>query len=172
MVAPIHDPCAKGPVGGRENRTGQGMGPQSQRRLTQQEGTHKLASSTTKRKSGQRNLFGGDAFEAVKDCVVCSSRARNLPVPHRSHHQLCPKNKKTKGITSAETLKQRKLDQERLAHFASPLTLAEKADWRHSTKAAGEAFFAPRRVVAANNPKPTSTSAASKRMEESVSHGR
>ena len=47
-------------------------------------------------------------------------------------------------MVSATTLQQQQEDRRLKDHFSAALTDAEKGSWRHSTKEAGEAFFAHR----------------------------
>jgi len=79
------------------------MGRQSQQRIgNQNKRKHKLASNTSnnKKRKGHQTLFGGVAFEAEKDCIVCKAQALKrildtYRVPNRAHHVLCLKNTKT-----------------------------------------------------------------------------
>jgi len=127
--------------------TGIQMGPQSQQRNTLSERTYKLAASAPnsnrKRKKGdQLTLFGGQAFEPDQDCVVCKAKLSGRSV-RRSHHPLCYNNSRTKGITSATTLKQQQIDKQQKQHFTASLNESEKYSSRNITKEAATAFFAP-----------------------------
>jgi len=141
------------------------MGPQSQNRMSLESRTHQIqANSHKKRKSGQQlTLFGGTAFDPDSDCEVCKGRLAGRTV-HRTHHKLCPNNRRTKGITSEATLQQIKIDESLKKHFNMPLTEAEKGSSWHITKEAGEAFFAVRnpptniaKIVAATKATTTTT---------------
>lgn len=124
------------------------MGPQSQRRLTLEQRTHRMqqncySSNNNKRKVGQLTLFGERAFEPEKDCEVCKGRLGGREV-HRAHHKLCINNKRTKGITSAVTLAQQKIDKSLKQLFSAPLSEEEKASSQHNSKAASDFFFSKR----------------------------
>lgn len=146
VTPPIRNPHSRCPTDAPTAGTGQEMGPQSQRRLTSQERTHKLsASANKKRKTGQLTLLGEAAFDPLEDCVVCKARAFQFKnIPHRGHHKLCPNNRRTRGVTSTTALKQAEIDKALKQHFKSPSPPAAKVDWRHSTVQAGAEFFAPR----------------------------
>jgi len=115
------------------------MGQQSQQRIGNQNAQkYKLASnnsnsSNKRRKGGQLTLFGGAAFEAEKDCVVCKARAlqriiSTYRVPNRSHHVLCSKNTKTRGkgeLTEHQLLTLE--DNNRYKAITQPITEARKA---------------------------------------------
>ena len=123
------------------------MGPQSQRRLSLEARTYQLkaqASAAQKKRkggAGQQTLFGDRAFKPEKDCVVCRAKLSGR-TPHRSHHPLCWNNKRTKGIVSVTTLKQRQVDKSLRQHFSMPLKETEKGSSKHATKEAGQSFFA------------------------------
>ena len=129
----------------------QEMGPQSQRRISMQQRGHRLAAnnnpSRKKRKTGQRTLTGEVAFDPLEDCPICSARHYGSTVPHTSHDDRCIFNTKTRGIVSATTQAQREVDKQLKRHFSAPLLASEKGSWRHSTKEAGEAFFARRKNI-------------------------
>jgi len=102
------------------------------------------ADSHRKRKAGaQLTLFGGVAFDPLTDCEVCKGRLVGREV-HRAHHKLCTNNRRTQGIVSEVTLKQKKIDESLKKHFSTPLAPEERASSRYLTKEAGEAFFAIR----------------------------
>jgi hypothetical protein len=131
------------------NHNDEEMGPQSQNRLTLEQRKHRLQASNNfgKKRKGegqQQTLFGGIAFHPDNDCPLCKAKTKGYPAPHRPHHPLCWNNKRTRGIVSATTLAQQKIDKELQKHFNTPLQAAEKGSWRHSTVEAGEKFFAPR----------------------------
>lgn len=156
MSPPIVNPCTRRPPEGRGSQQSEQMGPQSQRRNTLQERTHQLASASKrkKRKPGQCTLFGEEAFDPLKHCEVCKARLWGRSV-HRAHHKLCSNNRRTRGVTSTTQLKQAKIDKALRRHFNSPLPTEARFDWRHSTKEAGEAFFAPRATKkTSNHPQP------------------
>ena len=138
------------------------MGPQSQNRLTLMARTHQMQGSSHKKrkKGGQLTLFGGNAFDPESDCEVCKGRLGGRIV-HRAHHKLCPNNRRTKGMTSEETLKQIKNDEALKKHFNTPLTAEEKASSRCLSKDAGDAFFAARQPTTIaktmKSPPPTTT---------------
>lgn len=121
----------------QENVSQSTMGPQSQRRLTLQERTHQLQSSSHKKKqkiSGQQTLFGGQAFDPTKNCPKC----RGGPSSHKGHDSRCWNNKqKSKSMQAMEDIRLRQ-------HFAAPLTESEKCSGKYLTKEATETFFAPR----------------------------
>jgi hypothetical protein len=122
------------------------MGPQSQFQLSLKERTFKLSANNNKRKAtGQVTLFGEEAIEPLKHCPVCKAKDCGLPLPQRPHHKLCWNNRRTKGIVSETTLRENQRSRQLQQHFAAPLTAAENASWRHSTKESSERFFAPRK---------------------------
>ena len=93
---------AAGPVTGNNQ-----MGPQSQRRNTLQKCTYLLAAdSRKKRKNCQLDLFGQEAFDPWKHCVVCVRRKQGGN-SHKPHHTLCWNNQRLKGVLSAAALKQK-----------------------------------------------------------------
>jgi hypothetical protein len=124
------------------------MGPQSQRRISQQQRTHRMQANNTgyrKRKKGdQQTLTGEIAFDPIKDCPICKARHIGYAEPHRGHHRLCWNNKRTKGITSATTLASQKESIRLQKHFSEKLKPHEKLMGANNTKAAAEAFFAPK----------------------------
>lgn len=150
----------------RNQTQNEAMGPQSQRRLTLQDRTHLLQADShkkKKRKIGPQLTLNGDrAFEPNRDCKVCKGKLAGREV-HRAHHKLCPNNRRTKGVASAVTIQQNKIDKALKNHFAKPLSTAEKGSWKYSTKDAGERFFAERNL----KEKP-STAHDSKPMEKAM----
>jgi hypothetical protein len=151
----VNNPYAKSREGSLQN--GDEMGRQSQQRNSQQKRAFALAtannSSSKKRKGDQGTLLGGIAFEAERDCVVCKARSIQLArpetrIPKRPHHVLCRKNSKTKckGNLSQHALtcmeEEKRLNS---LYTNKPLEAHEKGSWKHSTKEAGAAFFAPRK---------------------------
>jgi hypothetical protein len=127
------------------------MGPQSQQRLSQQQRTHRMQADNTgycKRKKGdQQTLTGEIAFDPIKNCPVCKARHIGYAEPHRGHHRLCWNNKRTKGITSATTLASQKESIRLQKHFSEKVKPHEKLSGSNNTKAAAEAFFAPKKVL-------------------------
>ena len=73
--------------------------------------------------------------------VVCKARLAGRDPPHRPHHQLCPNNKRTKGVVSEVTLKQRKINKSLSKLCNTPLQPQEKASAQFTTKASATAFF-------------------------------
>jgi len=116
------------------------MGPQSQRRLTLVERTHKMQAPTKKSKAGdQLTLTGERAFDPLKDCVVCKAKLAGREV-HRGHHPLCCNSRRTKGVTSKVTLDS-VAESERLRnHFAKPVLFR----LRNGTKEAAATFLSPK----------------------------
>ena len=60
-------------------------------------------------KSTQKTMQGGRAFIQLEDCDVCKktywkSLGRSVRIPKRAHHKLCPRNRKTRGISSAAVM--------------------------------------------------------------------
>ena len=144
------------------------MGRQSQQRIRNQvKRKFKLASnnSNKRRKGGQQTLFGGAAFEAEKDCIVCHARASQrinsaCRVPNRSHHELCIRNTKTKG--KGATTKEQQLtleDNKRHKALTQPTAQAEKGSARRLPADGGAACFAPRvpRTIETMTPAVTAT---------------
>jgi len=136
----------------KENGRPQGsqlnMGPQSQRRLTLQERTHQLQSQSHRKKqktTGQQTLSGERAFDPLEDCAVCKAKRFGREV-HRAHHRLCYHNRRTRGLFEAALSLEQEEKRLRL-HFTTPSSESEKCSRQHTTKEAGQAFFAPREVA-------------------------
>ena len=91
----------------------------------------------------QQTLFGGIAFDPLKDCVVCKGRAVGRVV-HRAHHKLCHNNRRTLGVTSAVTLSTMEEERRLNKLFAAPLQASEKGSAKNLTSDNVTAFFAPR----------------------------
>jgi len=124
------------------------MGPQSQRRINLVQRTAQLKANNigyTKRKGLQLTLTGDAAFDPNVNCPVCKAKRIGYPAPHRPHHQLCPNNRRTKGITSATTIESNKFSKKLEAHFSAPPQPHEKYSSRNNTAAAADAFFATRK---------------------------
>ena len=149
------NPYAKGrPLAARNGAQNNIMGPQSQQRVSNTKRAYQLASyssSKKKRKGEQLTLQGELAFVSERDCVVCRAQSLakltpNYRIPKRSHHQLCIKNRKTKGkgVVSSQMIACR-AEEKRLQHlFSAPLDSHEKAGAVHLSKEGGVAFFQPR----------------------------
>ena len=133
------------------------MGRQSQQRISNTKRAFSFADSTTttKRKKGdQTTLFGGIAFDAERDCVVCSARARKIyepttRVPKREHDKRCIKNTTTKGMGEISREAMATLEEEKQLKklFEAPLADSEKGSAKHTTADAIAAFLAPRPSV-------------------------
>ena len=103
----------------------QGMGPQSQCRISLQDRTHRSAANSNRR-SGQRTLVGDVAFDPTKDCPICKARHYNLRIPHRGHHKNCWNNPRTGGITSQTSLDTLRIGKAREKFFQQGLKTSEK----------------------------------------------
>jgi hypothetical protein len=88
------------------------MGVQSQRRNGS---IAKCMKRATKRKAkhrmAQHSIDGSVPFHPLSHCKICKVRAANKAArrekfrePKRSHHRLCPKNRKTRGMSEATVL--------------------------------------------------------------------
>jgi hypothetical protein len=82
--------------------------------------------------------------------VVCKARLGGRSV-HRPHHELCPNNRRSKGVTSKATLLQMQIDKTLRKHFETPLKPSERMSSKNATKEAGQAFFAKRKVPPKQN---------------------
>ena len=136
------------------------MGRQSQQRVANQtKRKFNLASfNQRKKKKQQQTIDGKMAFDSVRDCKVCKAQAlqRFTPshrIPKRAHHPLCIKNSKTRGLGAlSEQSKASLEDDKRHKAITQPIHPSERASWRHSNKAAGAAFFAPKQAKAKTMP--------------------
>jgi len=141
-----------------DNNNQSNMGPQSQRRVSQEKRTHNMQEANhgyqrkKKKGGGQLTLFGGEAFDHLKHCDVCRNKAFGKSV-HRAHHPKCPFNRKTKGIVSKVTMDTLQEEKRLLKHFSAPLEEHEKGSFRHLTKDNMAAFFNQKRP----SQKPTHT---------------
>jgi len=117
---------------------------------------------------GQQTLFGGRAFDPLKDCVVCKGRASGRN-PHRPHHERCPHNRKTKGITSKATIESLEQEKRLLKHFQTPLAAHEKGSLRHLTEENVKEFFQPRSKTSASTDNPPVPVAAESTVSQSSS---
>ena len=124
MVLPI-DPCARPVVRAAAMQQQQGnhgsqsatMGPQSQRRISQQERTHQLQSQSHRKRqktTGQQTLFGGTAFDPTKNCLKCRDGANS----HKGHDPRCWNDKRKAKTTQAIE------DQRLRQHFSAPKFLS------------------------------------------------
>ena len=132
------------------------MGRQSQQRISNNKRAFAFAANNPYPKRGKKGqqltLTGILAFEAEKDCIICNAHLRALRdpdtvrIPKRAHHILCIKNTKTKGrgLLSQQHVAAVAEEKRLSALFTTPLAPEERGSWKHSTKEAGEAFFAPR----------------------------
>jgi len=91
-------------------------------------------------------LDGKEALEPIKHCPICKAKEYGYAIPHRLHHLLCWNDQRTLGITSKATLQGEKAAAALKLQFSQPLKPSEKASWQHSTKEAGEKFFAKRKT--------------------------
>ena len=85
-----------------DDNNGSAMGRQSQQRINQIKRKFNLASNSPQQKRRQQTLFGGNVFDAIKDCQVCKARhlrtfIEGYRVPNGAHHPLCAQNSTTKG---------------------------------------------------------------------------
>ena len=142
-MSPHHNPHSRAPPRGVSRPNSGGMGPQSQRRISLQDRTHRLAANSNRR-SGQRTLVGGVAFDPIKDCPICKARHCNLRIPHRGHHKNCWNNPRTGGITSQTSLDTLRIGKAREKFFQQGLKTSEKHDARNNTREASRQFFAAR----------------------------
>ena len=60
------------------------------------------------------------AFNADDDCVIGAARKRHKKEPHRPHHVLCEKNRKTGG-GSVATVQSNKFSKYLLEHYSAPM---------------------------------------------------
>ena len=92
--------------------TTQEMTAQSQGRNCQKkrkraiEQTHRGKSPNRKKQKAQRDLAGGMAFVPEQHCRMCKAqemkkRDPNVKLPHKPHHERCPKNQRTRGVSEA-----------------------------------------------------------------------
>ena len=148
---PLVNPYAKGQR--PQSHNNKIMGRQSQQRVSNTKRAFQLARCTKKKfKSGdQSTLMGGVAFLPERDCVVCKAQALarftpNYRVPKRAHHELCVKNKRTKGKGAVSAFMETCYSEEKRLHtlFNTPLEPAEKGSAAHTTKAAVASFFKPK----------------------------
>ena len=91
------------------------------------------------------------AFDPLRDCQVCKAQAlakvmEKVRIPKRTHHPQCIKNTKTKGKGQLSLRAMATLTEEKRlkALYEQPLDDSQKGSGRHTTKEAGNAFFAPR----------------------------
>jgi len=88
----------------KENQGFPNMGPQSQSCNGSVKRCKKRA--TGLRRLVQRDIRGNRAFDQFVDCKICRVHKKRkvtglpIPLPHKSHHPLCPRNTKTKGFLS------------------------------------------------------------------------
>ncbi len=83
---------SKAPNDGEGNEST--MGGQSQKRKNSNQRirnrpTHQL--QHMQRKPKQQTIEGESVFNPEMDCVVCCAKKNKKPVPHRGHHNKCPK---------------------------------------------------------------------------------
>ena len=81
------------------------MGPQSQRRVSQEKRTHNMQRANhgyqrkKKKVEDQLTLSSGEEeFDPQKHCQVCRARKLGGKSIHRAHHPKCPLNRKTKHL--------------------------------------------------------------------------
>ena len=97
-----HEPNNNVGDGGEAASQKSEMGPQSQQRMNQAERTRRAQPyhySHPSKKSKQTTIDGNHAFDPSEHCQICSARAKGRTPPHRRHHDKCPFNPKTKGLT-------------------------------------------------------------------------
>jgi len=140
------------------------MGRQSQQRVSNQnKRKFKLAGNNNPKKRGQQTLFGGNAFDAIKDCQVCKARylatvVEGYRVPNRAHHPLCIKNTKTRGKGVLSEQQQMSLeDNKRYKALVAPIAESEKGSSRNLPRDCGKAFFGPRDAPKKAVPTPATT---------------
>ena len=147
------NPYAKRPreVAVNDDNNGINMGRQSQQRINQTKRKFNLASSSSpQKKRGQQTLFGGNAFDAIKDCQVCKAIhirtfIEGYRVPNRAHHPLCARNSTTKGKGLLSDQQKLSLeDNKRYKALVSPITPSEKGSSRYLPSDRGHSYFSPR----------------------------
>jgi hypothetical protein len=121
----------------------EGMGRQSQQRVSNTKRQYQLAATNSykkPKKGDQLTLIGDIAFNSERDCKICVAQARrrfdsSVPVPKRSHHELCAKNTKTGGKGPLTTQRLAEIaDDRRYKHIIRPIESHEKGSWKHSHK--------------------------------------
>ena len=89
------------------------MGPQSQIRQGSVHAAKKHGAKRNRRSNfAQTAIGGGRAFAPHTHCPVCKANHINarrgakkkVPVPHRGHHKLCAKNRKTRGLSETTVM--------------------------------------------------------------------
>jgi hypothetical protein len=124
---------------GRDAAQNNGMGPQSQQRMNQAARTRRAQPyyhSHPNKKSKQTTIEGTYAFDPSEHCQICSARAKGMPPPHRKHHENCPNNQKTKGL-SGQLLKDHLAAIDLEHRNNEPIT---PGDGRHTAKDVAELF--------------------------------
>ena len=112
------------------------------------------------KKLSQRSVFGEEKFIPEKECPICKAKALGLTKPHKSHHQRCPHNRKTKGLGSNDTWAgEICVDTERVnkllaQEMARPIAGPETCHPSNNNQEALESFMAPRNNCAQGLPKP------------------
>ena len=119
------------------------MGRQSQQRVSNTKRAFQLSTTNSYKKkkvSGQKDLFGGFAFQSEQHCPVCRAQAHNkqggsIRVPKRKHHELCIKNTTTKGLgaVSEHMMNCNREAKELKSLYRAPLKYHEKASAVHLT---------------------------------------
>jgi hypothetical protein len=91
-------------------------------------------------------LIGDIAFNSERDCKICVAQARrrfdsSVPVPKRSHHELCAKNTKTGGKGPLTTQRLAEIaDDRRYKHIIRP-RVARKRKLEALTQRGGDCLF-------------------------------
>lgn len=127
------------------------MGRQSNQRISNTKRAFQLCAPAKAKNVTQATLLGGIAFDPEKDCNVCVAQAMKklcstYRIPKRSHHALCNRNSKTKGMgdLTAQAAGMQKEAKRLESLFTAPLKAHEKGSFEFLTKEAGDAFFAPK----------------------------
>jgi len=154
-VARVNLYLKRRPLGPHNGGNGNNMGIQSQQQVSNTKRQYQLVATnsfTKRRKGDQLTLQGDIAFLSKRDCKICVAQSirkfinPNHPVPKRSHHHLCTKNSKTRGMgpVSVHTQETEKEAKALEALFNKPLEDHEKGSMAHVTKEAHASFFRPR----------------------------